>query len=225
MQRADEQVAPDLSRRARTLALLDRGILDAYSRRTIDALGRVLPVRIALPPFEQLLTLNVDKEAQKDALVIRACAQGLAAGSASFPGEARRLLEETKSIDRAFLGRASAFPVGIVIRYENIAPARLQRIEQLLAVTRRILDAWNTVRTLRLALRDAYTRPEFERELNLLLDLYAQETSALSNSVRLPAILTPLRARLAAGLYRAMQDAGARLTGEVSRIVYSKTLR
>ena len=64
----------------------------------------------------------------------------------------------------------------------------------------RILDAWRTVGGLRAALRASCSQPELERDLCEMLKLYALETNALSRSVRLPAVLTPLRERLARGL-------------------------
>jgi hypothetical protein len=118
---------------ARILAVLDRRILEAFSRRTIDALRDTLPVRLALPHVERVLALNVAKEAQKDALVIRCSAEALAAGSPPGRETVQRLLDETKKIDRTFLDRIGTFPVGVRIRYEDVAPVRTQRIERLLS--------------------------------------------------------------------------------------------
>ena len=205
---------------ARTLALLDRRILDAFSRRTVDALRAVPPVRLALSHLEPLLALNVAKGAQKDALVIRGAAAALATGSQPGQETVQRLLDETKSIDRAFLDRVGGFPVSIVIRYEAVAPARTQRIERLLSTAYRILDAWRTASGIRAALRVSYPQPEFEHDLCDMLKLYALETNALSRSVRLPAILAPLRERLARGLLSAMNAAAMQLASELSRVVY-----
>lgn len=205
---------------ARILAAMDRRILEAFSRRTVDALRAVPPVRLALSHLEPLLELNVAKEAQKDALVIRCAAAALASGFPPGRETVQRLLDETKSIDRAFLDRVSRFPVGIVIRYEAVAPARSQRIERLLSTTYRILDAWRTANGIRAALRASYAQPEFEHDLCDMLKLYALETNALSHSVRLPVILTPLRERLARGLHSAMNTAAVRLASELSRVVY-----
>ncbi len=208
--------------RARILAVLDRRILEAFSRRTVDALRAVLPVRLALPHVERVLALNVAKEAQKDALVIRCSAQALAAGSPPGRETVARLLDETKKIDRNFLDRIGAFPVGIMIRYEEVAPVRAQRIERLLFTAYRVLDAWRTVRGIRAALRASYPQPELERDLHEMLKLYALETNALSRSVRLPALLTPLREHLAGGLNRVMNAASAQLARDLARVVYRR---
>lgn len=207
--------------RARALAAVNRRILETFSRRTVESLRASLPVaRLVLPHLEPLLAMNVAKEAQKDALVIRHCADAPGAGSVPGPDAVQRLLDETKRIDRDFIDRVGAFPVSIVIRYDAVAPARMQRIEHLLSIAYRILGAWRTVSPIRAALRASYPRPEFERELHTMLKLYALETNALSRCVRLPAMLAPLRERLAGGLYSAMNAVGAQLTSELSRVVY-----
>ena len=208
--------------RAGALAALNRRILEVYSRRTTSALRAALPLRIALPHLEPVLALNVAKEARKDALVIRCAAAAQAAGSTPGSEAVRRLLEESKSIDRSFLDRVGAFPINIVIRYEAVAPVRMQRIERLLSAAYRILDAWRIAGGLRSALLGSYSQPELERELYDILRLYALETNALSRSVRLPAVLAPLRERLASGLYGAMNTAAARLVSDLSRIVYRR---
>jgi hypothetical protein len=208
--------------RARVLSAVNRRIIEIFSRRTVDALRAVLPVRLALPHLEPVLALNVAKEADKDAIVIRCGAEALATGSPPGRETVRRLIEETKSIDRAFLDRIGAFPVGIVIHYEEVAPVRTQRIERLLFAAYRILDAWRTASGLRTAVWAVYPQAELDRELYDMLKLYALETNALSRSVRLPAVLTPLRERLARGLNSVMNAAAMQLASDLSRVVYRR---
>jgi len=208
--------------RAHILAVLDRRILEAFSRRTVDALRATLPVRLALPHVERILALNVAKEAQKDALVIHCSAQALAAGSPPGREMVGRLLDETKNIDRNFLDRIGTFPVGVMIRYEEVAPVRVQRIERLLSAAYRVLNAWRAARGIRAALRESYPQPELERDLHEMLKLYALETNALSRSVRLPALLTPLREQLARGLYGVMNTAAMQLARDLTRVVYRR---
>ncbi len=208
--------------RAHILAVLDRRILEAFSRRTVDALRATLPVRLALPHVERILALNVAKEAQKDALVIRCGAEAQAAGSPPGREMVGRLLDATKKIDRTFLDRIGTFPIGVMIRYEDVAPVRTQRIERLLSTAYRILEAWKTASGIRTALRAAYPQPELERDLHEMLKLYASETNALSRSVRLPALLTPLREQLAGGLNRVMNAAAAQLARDLARVVYRR---
>ena len=222
---ADSEVGAGLARRTRALAALNHHLLQAYSRRTLDELRGLGPVRLVLPHVEPLLALNVEKEARKDALVIKAGADALAAGVNPGRDETRRLMDEARQIDREFLRRADAFPIGIDIRYEDVAPVRRERIEHLLSVARRMLEMWRERRSLRPALRESYPRRELERDVDVLLRLYAQETQALARSVRLPFPLSPLRDRLAASLNRIMQTAGGALARDLSRQIYEQSRR
>ena len=160
-----------------------------------------LPLRLALPALEPFLAENVAKEVRKDALVIRR------AGEALAPGAAREILAAARDIDREFLGRVGSFPVLIEIPYDRIEPLRLRRVELGLDTAHRILEAWRHGRRL----RETFTAAEFEQRLFDMMRLYAEETQALSHSVRLPAILEPVRERVALRLQEAMTRAARTL--------------
>lgn len=164
-------------------------------------------MRLALPALEPFLAENVAKEVRKDALVIRRAGEALAAGEAPGPGAARELLAAARDIDREFLGRIGAFALRIQIPYDAIEPLRLRRMELGLDTAYRILDAWRR----RCRLRDAFPPGELERRLFELLQMYAEETQALSHAVRLPGILAPVRERVALQLREAMIHAARTL--------------
>lgn len=207
------------------LVAIDRGILVAYSRRTTDALRGVLPLRIALPRIEPFLDLNVAKEVQKDALVIRRAHETLRHGAAPSLAIARQLFHATREIDNVFLARVSSLPVGIVIRYAEIEPIRTQRIEKLLGAAFAILERWPRGKCGRLAIQECFSREELQLLLHDLLRLYALETQALSRSLRLPALLVPLRDGIARNLYRIMNDAAGRMARDVAVMVHRQRQR
>ncbi|MBI2753318.1 MAG: hypothetical protein HYX46_07365 [Betaproteobacteria bacterium] len=204
--------------RVAALAALDRRMLEAFSGRTVDRLRAALPLRVALPHLEPFLALNVAKEIRKDALVIREAAEALARGVPPAPEAARRVLEATRQIDREFLREIGRFPVRIEIPYERIAPLRLQRIERGLDAAYRILQAWGTGGRL----RGAFPRAQFERRLLELLRLYVEETGALSHSVRLPALVAPVRDLLGQRLRRVMSDVARSLAGDIAAALYRR---
>lgn len=166
-----------------------------------------LALRLALPALEPFLADNVAKEVRKDALVILHAGKALAAGAPPAPGSARQLVAAAREIDRDFLARIGALPVRIEIRYEQIEPLRLRRMELGLDTAYRILEAWRDGRRL----REAFVAGEIERRMFELLQLYAEETQALSHSVGLPRILEPLRERVALRLREAMTHAARTL--------------
>ena len=206
--------------RAGALSILNAKLLAAFSARTVDALRRAAPLRMALPYIEPVLALNVAKEARKDALVIRHAASAAAAGEPAPRGSVVALFADTKAIGDDFLVRTEDMPLRVVIRYEEIEPLRTKRIRYVLDTAYRICVAWQQSDCLRDALRSAYERADFEMVLCIILDLYAQETRVLSRSVRLPSVLAPLRDRAAKHLAGVMSEAGTRVASELARGVY-----
>jgi hypothetical protein len=204
--------------RVAALAALDRRMLEDFSRRTTGRLREALPLRVALPHLGTFLAQNVEKEIRKDALVIRRAAAALASGAPPGPAAAREILETTRQIDREFLRQVDPFPVRIEIPYERIVPLRLERIRRGLDLAYRVLDAWRRGRKL----RDAFTQDECKRRLLGLLELYAQETHALSHSVRLPALLAPLQSLLAERLLEIMSEVGERLARDLAAALHRR---
>lgn len=204
------------------LAALNRKILEEYSRRTSDTLRQALPLRLALPHLEPALARNVAKEVRKDALVIHHAGKAIAAGVTPDRETWHRLLEQTKEVDRAFLAQIGRLPIEIVIPYDEIAPVRVERIERLHRAACHILERWPAKRGIRNAVQTAYPRAELDQLLLDLLRLYALETRILSRSVRLPALLTPIREHIAHSLYEVMNNTARRLASDLAGTVYRR---
>jgi hypothetical protein len=201
--------------RARLLAELNRQILEAYSRRTTAALRARLPLPVALPWLDKLLLINVEKEVRKDAQVLRRAVQATTAGQPIDDALVAALLKITQEIDRDFLANARG-PLEIPIRYEAVNPVRTQRIRKLLDAGSRLGKVWSPQRKLRVALADAFPEAELERLLFELMVLYARETQVLGESVRMPALLSPLRRRVLTGLFETMEKTAAGLSREAA---------
>jgi len=205
---------------ARSLTRLDRGILKAYSARTTETLRGVLPLRVALPHLERFLNRNVGKEIEKDGRIIRRAAK--ARQDDERPGQEvlEALFAETQRIDRDFVSSTAGFPVEIVLRYDQIAPIRMRRIERVYSASTRIFDAYRKQPSLRLALQACYLQADLEHLVREILWLYAQEVLVLSRSVRLPSLVGPIREMLAQRLVKTMNDAAAHLAKRAARVVY-----
>jgi hypothetical protein len=206
--------------RADALAALNGKILKAYSAHTVNALRAAAPLRVALPYIEPMLALNVAKEIRKDALVIRQAAAAAAHGEPPPRSRVSELFAQTRAIDEDFVARTDGLPVRIVIRYDEIEPLRTKRIRYVLDAAYRICTAWQVHPRLRHAVRAAFERADFELISCLILDLYAQETRLLSRSVKLPALLAPIRERAAKHLALVMSQAAERLSADLARELY-----
>ncbi|MDP1652313.1 MAG: hypothetical protein Q8L56_06275 [Rhodocyclaceae bacterium] len=202
--------------KARLLADLNRQILEAYSRRTTAALRARLPFPLALPWLDRLLLSNVEKEVRKDARVITCAAQAVITKAPADESMVTAMLHAARDIDRDFLSSAARTPLEIPIRYEAVNPVRIQRIRRLLEASWQLCDAWGPRRKLRAALTDVFPDAELERLIFELLVLYARETQVLGESVRMPALLSPLRRRVLAGLFETMEITAAALSREAA---------
>lgn len=207
-------------KQAHSLARLNGRVLHVFSRRTTTALRAALPLRLALPHLEPVLALNVTKEVRKDTLVIVRARELAADSPAAWADVLPQLLHATKEIDRMFLARVGTFPVGIVIRYEEIAPIRARRMKLLYDATLKILTARDSDRRLRSAMQATFSRDEFGLLLYELLRLYAEETRLLSRSVRLPGLLVPLRDMIAQELFNVMLRVARPLAHEIAAAAY-----
>lgn len=201
--------------KARLLANLNRQLLEAYSRRTTATLRARLPLPVALPWLDRLLLINVEKEVRKDTHVIAAAAQAAKARQPIDDALVAALLKTTQEIDRDFLARARG-PLEIPIRYEAVNPVRTRRIHRLLEASWHLCHAWTPRRPLRSALDEHFPAAELDRLLFELMVLYARETQVLGESVRMPALLSPLRRRVLAGLYDTMERNAAGLSREAA---------
>lgn len=198
--------------RAAALARLNRRMLEHFSARSVGALRAALPLRLALPHLEPFLARNLEKEIRKDALVVACARDALASGTVPGAGEARALLAAARGIDREFFSSVARFPVRFEVPYGRIEPLRLRRIELGLALSARILGAWAARRRL----RDDLPRAELARQLRAILGLYCEETAALSGGVRIPALLAPLRERLARALLGLMRETADRMAQDIA---------
>lgn len=171
-------------------------------------------LRAALGSLEPILALNVDKEVRKDALVIAQAAR------AASPDGLPALLARAREIDREFLARLGRFPARLEIRYEEVEPIRRRRMERLSDVAARLLTApW---RGLRPAVRACYDERGFAALLGEHLRLYALEVHALNRSLRVPALMTPLRSLIADRLRAIMELESKALADQITRLLFVK---
>ena len=206
--------------RARALARLNARALSLFSSRTVAALRMVRPLRPVLTHLEPLFELNLAKEIEKDANVFRAAAQLVDQGAEPDAASVQMLLEASRRIDQNFLTRAGAFPVRIVIRYDEVLPFRRRRVERLLREAFAILRDWPAAGSIRAAIRNARRPPELEATLSEILLLYTNEVRMLSQSVQLPLLLVPLRELAAQRLSEVMSEVATRLARDASAIVF-----
>ena len=199
---------------------MDRAMLEAFSQRTVEGLKSYPLFRLALPPFQSFLDINVAKEVEKDHIVIARAGELQQSLTTPSPVDVTALLQEAREVDQGFLHKAAIFPVNIDIQYQDIERYRQQRIELLLQTSYRILTQWQGVSTFRAAVKKNYTGKQFRDLLDNLLKLYASETRMLSRSVRIPSLLALARDSVTQTITSVMQQQAEALAKSLAHTVY-----
>ena len=156
-----------------------------FSDRAVQALGRHRPIRLVMPLFQKLMGANLEKELEKDRLVIEAACEVFDAGGTVVDVDTDVLFERTKLIDRRFVEGLSGLPISLRLDYRQIRPVRIRRIEHLLAFVYQLCREWRPDGGLGRAARMNYTPADFQRIVAETLSLYAQETSLICESANL----------------------------------------
>ena len=201
---------------------MNRVMMESFSQRTVASLKTHTLFRLALPPFQSFLDINVGKEVEKDRKVITQAAHLLQAGSQPAPSHVADLLQEARQIDQDFVRQAAVFPIDIQIQYQDIEHYRQQRIELLLHSSYRILGQWQDMHSYRAAVRNLYTRAQFQDLLHNVLRLYAMETRMLSRSVRIPHLLSLVRDNVTQTITDIMQQEAEALAKSLAHTVYRR---
>ena len=201
---------------------MNRYMLQAFSRRTVEGLKSHTLFRLALPPFQSFLDINLSKEVEKDRSVIARAFELHQSTTQPGPDQVAALLQEARKIDQTFLRKATVFPIDIQIQYQDIEQYRQQRIELLLQTSYRIFNQWQKVNSFRKAIYGLYSEKQFQDLLHNLLRLYAMETRMLSRSVRLPSLLSLARDSVTQTITEVMQQTAEVLARSLARAVYRR---
>jgi hypothetical protein len=201
---------------------MNRFMLQAFSQRTVEGLKNHTLFRLALPPFQSFLDINLGKEVEKDRAVIARAFELQQSATQPGPDHVSALLKEARKIDQTFLRKATVFPIDIQIQYQDIEPYRQQRIELLLQTSYRIFKRWQDVDSFRKAIYGLYNEKQFQELLHNLLGLYARETRMLSRSVHLPSLLSLARDRVTQTISDVMQQTAEVLARSLARTVYRR---
>ena len=208
--------------RVKVLCAMNRVMLQAFSQRTVEGLKSHTLFRLALPPFQSFLDINVDKEVEKDRMVIVRAAELYQSGTRPGQEHMTALLQEARKIDQTFLRKATVFPVDIQIQYQDIEQYRQRRIELLLQTSYQIITQWQGLSSFRAAVNELYNEQQFRDLLHNLLKLYASETRMLSHSVRIPYPLSLARDSVTLTITSVMQQEAETLAKSLAHRVFKQ---
>lgn len=198
----------------------DSDILHDFSKRCVDRLLNGLIAGMPLPFFRTYMMANVEKEVNKDCIIIEYVAFHYHDGSRCSDYDIEELFDLTKQVDKDFLRKVTIPSLSIKIRYEDIASIRKARIDLVSKVVRALLDSWKGDDPIEDAVRSAYGPLEFREVMTGILHLYNLETKNLGNSINL---FGPLRMAVSAfteTLYRTMEEVMTEMVDAYVKALY-----
>jgi hypothetical protein len=201
---------------------MSRVMMESFSQRTVQDLKSYALFRLALPPFQSFLDINVGKEVEKDRRVITRAAMVRQSGGEPDATHVAALLQEAREVDESFVRQASVFPISIQIQYRDIERYRRQRIELLLQTSFCILTQWQDTSSFRAAVKQLYSEAQFRDRLRDVLRLYAMETRMLSRSVAIPHLLALGRDSVVQTITRVMEREADALATSLTHTVYRR---
>ena len=202
------------------LCAMNRFMMEEFSRHTIENLKAYNLFRVMLPSFKSFLSVNLEKEVEKDCLVLNYAASAAVAGKPPDHSGVKKLLLKAREIDQVFVQKVSIFPIAITIRYHDIELIRQQRIELQLKEAYQLLLQWKYPSSFRTSMAELYTREQFSDLLGEVLRLYSMETQMLSKSIQIPRILTFARDSLGQTLHSVMERSAVEVTTALCDKVY-----
>jgi hypothetical protein len=191
-----------------------------FSQRTIDRLSQNRLFKLLLPTFKSFLSININKEIEKNRYAIYQSAEAQKNGRQLDDSDTELLLKKAREIDEEFLRKASSLSPAINIRYDVIEQVRKKRIERLLQSSYQILNKWQDTPRIRVVIASIFDRKQFHLLLRDILSLYIDETKILSNSVKIPHALFFVRDSVLQTIHSVMAEVAEELASELTSRVY-----
>lgn len=175
-----------------------------------------------LPFLRTYMQANVQKEADKDRLIIEYAAARHGAGRRCCDFDIEELFEMTKQVDRSFLRKVTIPSLSIKVRYDDIAAIRKARIDCIARAVHDLLSHWAGDAPLEDAVRSAYGGNEFRETMKEFLHLYNLETKQLSGSIRLFGPLQMAVDLFTNTLFRIMEEVSDTMIDEYLKDIYGR---
>jgi hypothetical protein len=196
----------------------DSTMMHEFSRLSLDRISGRSLLSVAISFFSSYLETNVQKEVEKDRLIIEEAAAAFESGQEACDLDLEDIFEKTKKIDKAFLDNLMIPSFSISVRYSDFADIRIQRIWRISRTVYSLLGNWPDGTQFTDAVRAAYTGKEFKEIIVEILRLYGLETRMLGDAVRSP-FHKAIRAYVET-LFHAMEEAMEEVANSYTKKIY-----
>lgn len=127
---------------------------------------------------------NVQKEVEKDRLIIEYAATDFQKGTRREDVNLDAIFEKTKGIDRGFIEKISILPVSIEINYTLIKDIRQKRVRCIVSTVFDLLSRWEDSAPFADVVKKTYTETGFKEIIKEILHLYTIETRMINRAIQ-----------------------------------------
>jgi hypothetical protein len=191
----------------------NREMVHEFSSRCIGRIEDHVPLKAFLAPFYRFLEANVEKEADKDRLIIECAVAAHYEGTDPRAVSREELFEKTKHVDAAFLKKVS-LPLLSDVPYQYFADIRKKRIDVLFGTVCDLMKNWKEHHSFSETVRKTYSPEQFRKIIIDILQLYTQETMMVAASIKLPFPARIVKDRIEPRLYAIMELVAEEIAGE-----------
>jgi hypothetical protein len=206
--------------RVGVLCDMDREMMLEFSRTCVRRLNDYLPLRLFLAPFQHFLDVNVLKEIEKDRLIIEHASAHFERGSKKADFDVNDIFEMTVKVDDEFVNKLSNPIFSVVIRYDEFAEIRKNRIASLVNMVLELLRNWRDEVPFHQIVKNAFTEEDYRKVLGEVLHLYNVETRILSNSFTFHGPAGKVKDLFAERLFTTMEKTAGEIAVEYTRRIY-----
>lgn len=199
----------------------DATMMNEFNRMCIDDLNEHFMFSLFLPLFHEFMVANVQKETDKDRLIIEHAGSAFMEGKSPEDVNADAVFETTKDVDRGFLKKISHLPLLVMVKYDDIKDTRIDRIRLLTLTVFELLGKWGSNMNFSDAVRNAYSEGQFKKIINGILRLYNRETKILAESINVLPPINIAKDIFVETLFGVMEKAREETSRELVRMVYA----
>ncbi len=160
-------------------------IMHEFSSRCIGRIEEHSTFKVLLAPFHRFLKENVEKEADKDRLIIDCAVAAYHDGKDLGAVSREELFEKTVQVDAVFLKKVSLSLLPNVWN-QDVADIRKRRIDVLFEAVYDLMKNWKEHCSFSETVRETYSPEQFSKIIIDILHLYRLETRMVASSIKLP---------------------------------------
>ena len=195
-------------------------MMHEFSSRCIVRIEEHGTLKVLLAPFHRFFEANVEKETDKDKLIIECAVSAYYDGKALGAASREELFDKTMQVDAAFLKKVS-LPLLPNVWHQDVTDIRKRRIDVVLETVYELMKNWKEHCSFSETVRETYSPEQLSKIIIDILHLYRLETRAVASSIKLPLPAKKAKHLIESRLYEIMGLVAEEIARELTEKVFA----